>query len=179
MKNVTKKVMAAAAALSMLAAGTAFAADDDQYLGKTQDIIRAGTYGSVQGPAQYFTGKARIDNIFPEKGPAKFSGAYVTFEPGARSNWHTHQVGQTLVVTMGVCLTGTWGGDVTRAYPGDVIQCPPGVKHWHGASPDAAMTHVSICQSDDSGNVVNWMEPVTDEQYLKGLLNEGKAQPRG
>ena len=86
MKNVTKKVVAAAAALSMLAAGAAFAADDDQYLGKTQDIIRAGTYGSVQGPAQYFTGKARIDNIFPEKGPAKFSGAYVTFEPGARSN---------------------------------------------------------------------------------------------
>lgn len=86
MKNVMKKMTAAAAAVAVLVAGAALAADDDKYLGKTQDIIRAGTYKSVEGSAQYFTGKARIDNIFPEKGPAKFSGAYVTFEPGARSN---------------------------------------------------------------------------------------------
>ena len=178
MKNGMKKIMAAAAAASVLASGAAFAAQDDQYLGKTQDIIRAGTYKTIQGPAQNFTGKVRIDNIFPEKGAAKFSGAYVTFEPGARSNWHTHHVGQTLVVTMGVCLTGTWGGEVTRAYPGDVIQCPQGVKHWHGAAPDTAMTHVSICQSDVDGNVVEWMEPVTDEQYTKGLSDGGETQPR-
>ncbi len=178
MKNVMKKMTAAAAAAAVSAAGAALAANDDKYLGRTQDIIRAGSCKSVEGPAQYFTGKARIDNIFPEKGSAKFSGAYVTFEPGARSNWHTHQVGQTLVVTMGVCLTGTWGGEVTRAYPGDVIQCPPDVKHWHGATPDAAMTHVSICQSDGDGNVVDWMEPVTDEQYMKGTQGGGKMQPR-
>ena len=179
MKNVTKKVMAAAAALSMLAAGAAFAADDDQYLGKTQDIIRAGTYGSVQGPAQYFTGKARIDNIFPEKGPAKFSGAYVTFEPGAALQL-AHASGRTDAGRHdGRMPHRNVGRRRDARLSGDVIQCPPGVKHWHGASPDAAMTHVSICQSDDSGNVVNWMEPVTDEQYLKGLSNEGKAQPRG
>lgn len=160
-----KKILAAAAALGIFAAGTALAAEDDQYLGKTQDIIRAGTYKTVEGPAENFTGKARVDNLFPAKAPSTVNGAYVTFEPGARSNWHTHQVGQTLIVTMGVCLTGTWGGEVTRAYPGDVIQCPPGVKHWHGAAPDAAMTHISITQADESGSVVEWMEPVTDEQY--------------
>lgn len=166
-KNGMKKIMAAAAAISLLSAGAALAAQDDQYLGKTQDIIRAGTYKSVDGPSQNFTGKTRIDNIFPEKAPAKFSGAYVTFEPGARSNWHTHTVGQTLVITSGVGLTGTWGGEVVRLYPGDVVQCPVGVKHWHGAAPDTAMTHVSICESDDKGDVVTWMEPVTDEQYGK------------
>ncbi len=132
----------------------------------------------MQGPQQYFTGSVRIDNIFPEKAPAKFSGAYATFESGARSNWHTHHVGQTLVVTQGVCLTGTWGGTVERAYPGDVVQCPPGVKHWHGAAPDTAMTHVSICQSDDNGNVVEWMEPVTDEQYAGPQAGGETACPR-
>lgn len=142
----------------------ACAAEAEERLRKKQDVIRAGSYDSVEGPSDIFTGRVRIDNIFPEKEPARSSGAYVTFEPGARSNWHTHTVGQTLIVTSGVGLTGTWDGEVVKLYPGDVVQCPPGVKHWHGAAPGTAMTHISICESCD-GDVATWMEKVTDEQY--------------
>lgn len=131
-----------------------------------QNIIRVGAYPSAEGGAEIFTGRVRIDNLFPAQSPAKFSGAYVTFEPGARSNWHTHTVGQTLVVTSGIGLTQEWGGPIVEVHPGDVIQCPVGVKHWHGAAPKTSMTHLSVCEERD-GKVVNWMEKVTDEQYLQ------------
>lgn len=130
----------------------------------SQTVLRVGTYDSAVGPAQYFTGTVRVDNLFPAQAPAKFIGAYVTFEPGARSNWHTHTVGQTLVIVSGVGLTQQWGGPVVEVRPGDVIQCPTGVKHWHGAAPGTAMTHLSICE-ELNGEVVTWMEKVTDAQY--------------
>lgn len=129
-----------------------------------QTIIRVGTYDSVAGPAEYFTGRVRIESAFPANGAAQFSGGYVTFEPGARSAWHTHMVGQTLIITAGVGLTQEWGGPVVEVHPGDVIQCPAGVKHWHGAAPNTAMTHLSVC-GELGGQVVHWLEKVTDEQY--------------
>jgi quercetin dioxygenase-like cupin family protein len=100
--------------------------------------------------------------------PARATGALVTFEPGARSAWHTHPLGQTLIVTAGLGWTQCWGGPVEEIRPGDVISCPPGVKHWHGATPGTAMSHIAIQERDASGKVVDWMEKVTDEQYLAG-----------
>ena len=130
----------------------------------TQTISRAGSRASIKGPAQVFTGDARIDPLFPSNETAHYSGAYVTFEPGARSAWHTHPAGQHILVTSGVGRIQEWGGPVVEIKPGDVIWCPPGVKHWHGASPGAAMTHLVITGMKDGKNVV-WMEKVRDEQY--------------
>jgi quercetin dioxygenase-like cupin family protein len=131
---------------------------------KTQTISRAGTQASIKGPAEYFTGNVRIDPLFPPNDSAPFSGAYVTFEPGARSAWHIHPTGQHLLVTAGVGRTGEWGGRVEEIKAGDVIWCPPKVKHWHGASPTTAMTHIAITGTINGKNV-EWMEKVTDEQY--------------
>lgn len=130
----------------------------------SQAIFRAGTQASVEGPAEYFTGRVRIDPLFPVNDSAHFSGAYVTFEPGARSAWHIHPTGQHLLVTAGVGRTGEWGGHVDEIKAGDVIWCPPGVKHWHGASPTTAMTHIAITGTVN-GKSVEWMEKVTDDQY--------------
>jgi len=128
------------------------------------DIKPNGSQASAQGPAEYFTGTVRIDQLFKAPQPARASGAYVTFEPGARSHWHTHPLGQTLVVTSGNGYVQSWGGPVRVIRPGDVVWCPPGEKHWHGASPTSALTHIAI-QEELNGKVVDWMEPVTDEQY--------------
>ncbi len=130
----------------------------------SQTITRAGSQPSVKGSSVYFTGNVRVDPLFPAKDAAPFSGAYVTFEPGSRSFWHIHPTGQHLLVTAGVGRTGEWEGKVEEIRAGDVIWCPPKVKHWHGASPTTAMTHIAITGTLDGKNVV-WMEKVTDEQY--------------
>lgn len=115
---------------------------------------------------KYFTGgEVRIDPIYPKSDTKMHSGAYVTFEPGARSNWHTHPRGQHIIVTSGVGYTQVWGGKKVIIRPGDVVWCPPGVKHWHGASKDVAMTHLVITEATKDGNNVNWLEPVSDKQY--------------
>ncbi|WP_044417943.1 (R)-mandelonitrile lyase [Halarcobacter anaerophilus] len=115
---------------------------------------------------KYFTGgEVRIDPVYPKSDTKMHSGAYVTFEPGARSKWHTHPRGQHIIVTSGVGYTQTWGGKKTIIKPGDVVWCPPGVKHWHGASKDIAMTHFVITEADEKGKNVEWMEAVSDEQY--------------
>ena len=142
-------------------AGQALAAEANK---ASQTITRAGSQPSVKGSSEYFTGNVRVDPLFPAKDAAPFSGAYVTFEPGARSAWHTHPTGQHLIVTAGVGRTGEWGGRVEEIKTGDVIWCPPKVKHWHEASPTTAMTHIAITGTLNGKNVV-WMEKVTDEQY--------------
>ena len=131
------------------------------------DIKRNGSQPSIKGPEDWFTGNVRIDPIFSANEVARASGAYVTFEPGARSAWHTHPLGQTLIVTSGLGWTQCWGGPIVELRPGDVIICPPGHKHWHGATPNTSMTHIAI-QEHLNGKVVDWMEKVSDEQYLAG-----------
>jgi quercetin dioxygenase-like cupin family protein len=131
------------------------------------EIQRNGTQPSVQGPPDWFTGTVRIDAPFQASDPARVSGATVTFEPGARSHWHTHPLGQTLIVTTGRGLVQSWGGPAEVIRPGDVVWCPPDEKHWHGAAPTTGMTHIGIQEARD-GKVVDWMEPVTDEQYQAG-----------
>jgi quercetin dioxygenase-like cupin family protein len=116
------------------------------------------------GPAEYFTGDVRIDPLFADNESAPYAGAYVTFSPGARSAWHTHPAGQRLIVTHGVGRTQQWGGAVEEIRAGDVVWCPPGVKHWHGASPTSAMTHLALTGVRDGQNV-EWLEKVSDEQY--------------
>ena len=128
------------------------------------DIKPSGSQPSAKGPAEYFTGYVRVDPMFQATDPARASGASVTFEPGARSNWHTHPLGKTLIVTSGCGLVQSWGGSIRVIRPGDVISCPPGEKHWHGAMPTTGMTHIAI-QEALHGKVVEWMEKVTDEQY--------------
>ncbi|KAF1705996.1 (R)-mandelonitrile lyase [Pseudoxanthomonas sacheonensis] len=130
----------------------------------TQQIARAGAQASAAGPAENFTGRVRVDPLFPATDEIKASGAYVTFEPGARSAWHTHPAGQRLVVVSGVGLIQEWGKPVQEIRPGDVIVCPSGVKHWHGAAQTAAMTHLAVTGSVD-GKSVEWMEKVSDDQY--------------
>lgn len=133
-----------------------------------QIITRAASRTSMEGSKEYFTGTVRVAMLFAPKQPdAPFGGAYVTFEPGARSHWHTHPTGQHLIVTDGVGLTGTTDGSVHEFKAGDVLWCPKGVKHWHGASPTQTMTHLALTGTLPDGNNVQWMEPVTDEQYAK------------
>jgi quercetin dioxygenase-like cupin family protein len=128
------------------------------------EIQRNGDKPTVTGPAEWFTGTVRIDAPFQGSGAARVSGATVTFEPAARSHWHTHPLGQTLIVTAGRGLVQRWGGPVEVIRPGDVVWCPAGEKHWYGATPTAGMTHIGIQEALD-GQVVDWMEPVTDAQY--------------
>src|SRR5213595_1260579 len=113
------------------------------------ELKRNGSQPSARGPAEYFTGTVRIDQLFKAPGPARASGAYVTFEPCARSNWHTHPLGQTLIVTSGCGFVQSWGGPIKVIRPGDVVWCPAGEKHWHGASPTTAMTHIAIQRSEE------------------------------
>ena len=129
-------------------------------------ITRNGVQASSRGPAANFTGAVRVDPLYGPQGPARASAACVTFEPGARSAWHSHPLGQTLIVTAGVGRVQRWGGKVEEIRPGDVIWTPPGVKHWHGAAPTTAMTHIAT-QEAENGKVVEWMEKVSDEQYGK------------
>ena len=128
------------------------------------DIKRTGTQPSGKGPAEYFTGTVRIDPLFQTDAPARARGASVTFEPGARTAWHTHPLGQTLIVTAGCGLAQCWGGPIEEIRSGDVIWFAPGEKHWHGATSRTAMTHIAIQEQLDE-QVVDWMEKVSDEQY--------------
>jgi len=130
------------------------------------EIKRSGTQPSSKGPADWFTGAVRIDPLFPAHDPARAVGASVTFEPGARTAWHTHPLGQTLIVTAGCGRVQRWGGTIEEIRPGDVIWFPAGEKHWHGAAPTTAMTHIAIQEQLD-GKTVDWMEHVTDEQYRR------------
>ena len=129
------------------------------------EIKRSGSQPSGKGPADWFTGTVRIDPLFQPTPPARAVGASVTFEPGARTAWHTHPLGQTLIVTAGGGLAQREGGPVGQIRPGDVVQFAPGEKHWHGASPTTAMTHIAIQEQLD-GKAVDWLEKVSDEQYL-------------
>lgn len=128
------------------------------------DIKRAGSQPSNRGPAEWFTGTVRIDPLFQAPNPARAVGAKVTFEPGARTAWHTHPLGQTLIVIDGFGLVQREGGPIEQIRPGDIVWFAAGEKHWHGASPATAMTHIAIQESLD-GKAVDWMEHVTDEQY--------------
>ena len=130
----------------------------------TMEIKRAGSQPSGKGPTDWFTGTVRIDPLIQTSAPARVGGAAVTFEPGARTAWHTHPLGQTLIVTAGCGLAQRWGGAIEEIRPGDVVWFPPNEKHWHGASPTTAMTHIAIQEALD-GKFVEWMEQVTDEQY--------------
>jgi quercetin dioxygenase-like cupin family protein len=129
------------------------------------DIQRNGSRPSSKGPADYFTGAVRLDTPFQATSPARVSGAVVTFEPGARTAWHTHPLGQTLLVTAGSGWAQRDGGPIEEIQPGDVVWIPPGEKHWHGATDKTAMTHVAIAEALD-GKAVDWMEQVSDAQYL-------------
>lgn len=140
------------------------AADVPAATATQQQITRAGSQPSAAGPDAFFTGRVRVDPVWPADAGIPASGAHVTFEPGARSAWHTHPKGQQLVVISGVGRTQQWGQPVQELRPGDVLWCPPGIKHWHGASPTSAMTHLAVTGSADGKNV-EWMEKVSDEQY--------------
>jgi len=128
------------------------------------DIRRSASQPSAKGPCERFTGIVRSDPLFQANAPARALGASVTFEPGARTAWHTHPLGQTLIVTSGCGLAQRWGGPIEPIRPGDVIWFPPGEKHWHGATPTTAMSHIAIQEQLD-GKAVEWLEQVTDEQY--------------
>ncbi|HEY0100646.1 MAG TPA: carboxymuconolactone decarboxylase family protein [Pyrinomonadaceae bacterium] len=152
----------------VLSAAFASRAQDTQAGKPSQTILRAGSQPSGKGPAENFTGNVTVAPLFPADASASYSGAYVTFEAGARSAWHMHPAGQRLVVTAGAGRTAEWGGRVQEIKAGDVILCPPGVKHWHGASPNTAMTHLALTNSVNNKNV-EWMEKVTDAQYNAGV----------
>jgi quercetin dioxygenase-like cupin family protein len=128
------------------------------------EITKSGSQPSAKGPADWFTGSVRIDSRFQRPAPARIGGATVTFEPGARTAWHTHPLGQTLIVTGGCGRVQRDGGPIQEIRAGDVVWVEPGERHWHGASPTTAMTHIAIAEMLD-GKAVEWMEHVTDEQY--------------
>ncbi len=130
------------------------------------EITRVGSQASAKGPDDCFTGTVRIDSRFQRADPARIGGAIVTFEPGARTAWHTHPLGQTLIVTAGCGWVQRHGGPVEEIHPGDIVWFSPGEKHWHGAASTTAMTHIAIAEALD-GKSVDWMEKVTDEQYRK------------
>jgi quercetin dioxygenase-like cupin family protein len=129
------------------------------------EIKRSGTQPSNKGPADWFTGTVRIDPLFPATDLARAAGNSVNFEPGARTAWHTHPLGQTLIVTAGCGRAQRWEGPIEEIRPGDVIWFSPGEKHWHGAAPTTAMTHIAI-QENLNGKPVDWLEKVSDRQYL-------------
>jgi quercetin dioxygenase-like cupin family protein len=128
------------------------------------EILRVGSQPSAKGPADWFTGRVRIDPLFAASAPARAAGNAVTFEPGARTAWHTHPLGQVLIVTAGAGLVQRWNGPIEPIRPGDVVWFEPGEKHWHGAAPATAMTHIAVQEALD-GKAVDWLEQVSDEQY--------------
>jgi len=161
-----KKLLAAVSTAGLLA-GSALAAEGGAEVGaeaKEVRVTRVGTQASVAGPASFFTGRVRIDGPFSGSGAARVGGATVTFEPGARTAWHTHPLGQTLIVTAGAGRVQQWGGPMQVIRAGDTVWIPPGVKHWHGAAPTTAMSHIAIAESVD-GKVVDWLEQVSETQY--------------
>jgi quercetin dioxygenase-like cupin family protein len=165
-----RRMLAASGGLAAMAATQPTAAQTPTVRTKGRngpmEITRSGSQPSRKGPAEYFTGSARIDPLFQAPDPARVSGGSVTFEPGARTAWHTHPLGQTLIVTSGCGWVQREGGPIEEIRPGDVIWFPPGEKHWHGATPTTAMTHIAI-QESLNGKNVDWMEKVSDEQYRR------------
>jgi quercetin dioxygenase-like cupin family protein len=139
--------------------------------GAAMNIQRNGSTPAAKGPADFFTGSVRVEPLIATAAPARVGGAIVTFEPGARSAWHTHPLGQMLIVTAGCGLVQSLGGPVFKIRAGDIVWCPPGEKHWHGATATTAMTHIAILESLD-GKAVEWMEQVTDEEYAAGQAAE-------
>jgi quercetin dioxygenase-like cupin family protein len=173
MKRITSAAVVVSAVVSMAAYGnrtslaqaTAPAAPARES-GAALRITRAGSLPSGRGPAEYFTGAVRVDRLFDATAPSRMSGGSVTFEPGARSAWHTHPVGQVLIVTAGMGWVQREGGPVEEIRPGDVVRIPPGLRHWHGATPTTGMTHIALQEHAD-GQAVEWMEKVTDAQYRR------------
>lgn len=166
--------LAACAAAFVTACATAQRGEPNA-MSSSQQITRAGTQAPTAGPMEHFSGHVRVDPLSPANGDINASTAYVTFEPGARSAWHTHPRGQSLIVTAGLGLTQEWGKPVQEIRPGDVVWCPPGVKHWHGAAPTTAMTHVAVTGTAD-GKSVTWMEKVSDAQYGDGVVAPTTSQ---
>ncbi|CCF96069.1 cupin domain-containing protein [Ralstonia solanacearum] len=157
-------LLAAAALQTATAAVAAPPADSTMSAPARQEIVLAGSQASIAGPTETFTGRARIDPLWSANKDINAAGAMVTFEPGARSAWHTHPYGQRLVVRSGVGLVQEWGKPVQVVRPGDAIWCPPGVKHWHGAAPKTAVTYLTVTGTVDGKNV-DWMEKVTEDPY--------------
>jgi quercetin dioxygenase-like cupin family protein len=154
--------------LSMLFASVVYArSEKDPEQGKDSQVIyRTESQKSFKGSEDWFTGDVQVDMLFPSNERAHYSGAYVTFQPGARTAWHLHPAGQHMIVTSGVGLTGTRDGRIVTFKAGDTVWCPPDIDHWHGATPDAPMTHLVITGDLDGKNVI-WKEKVTDDQYLR------------
>jgi quercetin dioxygenase-like cupin family protein len=171
-KITRRGMLAATGGLAALAAARPGAAEAPSTTGSTKrrnetmEIMRSGSRPSGKGPAEYFTGSVRIDPLFQSPDPARARGNSVTFEPGARTAWHTHPLGQTLIVTAGCGWVQRDGGPVEEIRPGDVVWFSPGEKHWHGATATTGMTHIAIQEALDGKNA-DWMEKVSDEQYRR------------
>jgi 4-carboxymuconolactone decarboxylase len=166
------KLFAAAALMLSLFAGASAQTTPEDTTAQKMTITRSDTLTSSKGPEQYFTGNVSVESLFPVNPPSRTSGASVTFEPGARSAWHTHPLGQTLIVTAGTGWVQQWGGEKQEIRSGDVVWTPPGVKHWHGATATTAMTHIAINETLDGKNV-EWMEKVTDDRYNVATTRSG------
>jgi quercetin dioxygenase-like cupin family protein len=151
-----KSIITAAMALG---ATTAFAEPDREV-----SVTRAASQVATAGAPEYFTGSVKVQSRFQASAPARVGGGLVSFEAAARTAWHTHPLGQTLIVTEGAGLVQHWDGELQEIRPGDIVWIPPGIKHWHGAAPDSGMSHIAISESLD-GKTVDWMEHVSDEQY--------------
>lgn len=176
-----KLLAATAITLSLLAATSAQTNQPGAVSASAQDsqmirIARRGSQPSRQGPAENFTGSVRVDPLFQANAPARASGSLVTFEPGARTNWHTHPLGQVLIVTAGTGRVQRWGDSVDEIRQGDLVWIPPGQKHWHGAAPNSSMAHIAIVEALE-GKAVEWMEKVTDAQYGAPVRAQGPATP--
>jgi 4-carboxymuconolactone decarboxylase len=176
-----KLLAATALSLSLLASATAQSNQAGAASASAQDsqmikIARRGSQPSRQGPAENFTGSVRVDPLFQANAPARTSGSLVIFEPGARSAWHTHPLGQVLIVTAGTGRVQRWGDPVDEIRQGDVVWIPSGQKHWHGASPNSSMAHIAIVEALD-GKAVEWMEKVSDAQYGMPVRAQGPATP--
>jgi quercetin dioxygenase-like cupin family protein len=166
---ITRRRLLAGAGAMLASTPPSFAATpaENDFTGRrngTMDVKRNGSRPSGRGPEAWFTGMVRVDPMFQVGDPARVSGGHVTFEPGARTAWHTHPLGQTLIVTSGLGWAQCDGGPIEEIRPGDVIWFPPGEKHWHGATATTAMTHIAITESLNGKNV-DWMEKVSDQQY--------------
>jgi 4-carboxymuconolactone decarboxylase len=153
--------------LSMLFVSIVYAGSDKarKQGANSQVVYQAGSQKNFKGPEEFFTGDVQVDMLFPDNETVHYSGAYVTFQPGARTAWHLHPAGQHMIVTSGVGLTGTRDGKIVTFKTGDAVWCPPDIDHWHGATPDSPMTHLVITGILDGKNVI-WKEKVTDDQYL-------------
>lgn len=158
----------------LLAAGGSCLADEKSTAGTNEQTHYAkGTLKSFAGPENLFTGDVQVDIVFPSNEVAHYSGAYVTFSPGARTAWHMHPAGQHMIVTDGTALTGTRNGTVIRFNEGEAVWCPPELDHWHGATPEAPVTHFVVTASKDGENVI-WKDKVTDEEYENGVAAAGR-----